>query len=310
MGIRTKTIQQTQPSLEAYQIAMQYPLGGLIAEHKKRHTTQKEKWTRRIALPFLIFLYLCMVGLLIFLILIVMYNLNSLLQFLSSSFINTLAFIGFTLFFLSVFGLLLLWIPLSFYRNRNPRILHCTEGLIYRRGRRTIPMHWHEIESVSESIWATSGHAQDQSYTCTLRLHGKKYAFSGNIENARELGRTIEREITRRRIASDWQQIKQGEKLRFGPLCISKEGMYKGSDLVPWDQISQVHIFQGVIAIAKDGVPQKWPLVRIARIPNFFLFVALIHQLVNSRVSYQPLEFEFQDYFLDLMRLLFRQKAP
>jgi hypothetical protein len=171
-------------------------------------------------------------------------------------------------------------------------------------------MHWHEIESVSESIWATSGHAQDQSYTCTLRLHGKKYAFSGNIENARELGRTIEREITRRRIASDWQQIKQGEKLRFGPLCISKEGMYKGSDLVPWDQISQVHIFQGVIAIAKDGVPQKWPLVRIARIPNFFLFVALIHQLVNSRVSYQPLEFEFQDYFLDLMRLLFRQKAP
>lgn len=92
-----------------------------------------------------------MVGILIFLIVIVMYNLNSFLQFLSSSFINTLAFTGFTLFFLSMYGILFLGIPLSFYRNRNPRILHCTEGLIYRRGKRTITMPWHEIESVSES---------------------------------------------------------------------------------------------------------------------------------------------------------------
>lgn len=310
MDLRSETIQQTQLSFEAYQIAMQYPMGSLITEHKKRLLTHKEKRARRIAWPFLIFLYLCLVGLLIFLIMTIMSNLDSFLQFLTSSFVNTLAFIGFILFFLSVYGLLFLGIPLSFYRNRNPSILHCTEGLIYRRGRRTITMYWQEIESVSESIWVSSGNTQDPSYTCTLRLHGKKYAFSRNIENARELGRAIEREITRRRIASGWRQIKQGEKLRFGPLCISKEGMYKGLDLVPWDQISQVHIFQGVIAIAKDGIPQKWPLVRVARIPNFFLFVALIHFLVNGRVSYQPLEFEFKDYFLELMRLLFHQKAP
>lgn len=308
MSLKAETVQQTQLSLEAYQIAIQYSMGDLITEHKKRQLMQKEKRTRRIAWPFLIFLYLCLVGLLIFFIMTVMYNLDSFLQFFSSSFINTLAFIGLILFFLSVYGLLFLGIPLSFYRNRNPYILHCTEGLIYHRGRLTITMHWQEIESVSESIWVTSDNTQDQSYTCTLRLHGKKYAFSRTIENARELGRAVEREITRRRIASDWQQIKQGEKLRFGPLCISKEGMYKGLDLVPWDQISQVHIFQGVIAIAKDGIPQKWPLVRVARIPNFFLFVALLHPLVNGQVSYQPPEFELKDYFIELMRLLFTKK--
>ena len=83
--------------------------------------------------------------------------------------------------------------------------------------------------------------------------------------------------------------------------------MSKGLGLVPRDQISQVHIFQGVIAITKDGIPQKWPLVRVAHIPNFFLFVALIHQLVEGQVSYQSLEFAFRDFFLYL-RLLFRQK--
>jgi hypothetical protein len=305
MDIGAETKQRTQPSLEAHQVAMQYQMGGLIAEYRKRQATQKEKWTRRIVWPLLIFLYLCMIGLLIFLILIAIYNLNSFMQFLSLSFINILAFIGFALFFLLMYGLLFIGIPLSFYRKRNPYILHCTEGLICNRGGRAITMHWDEIESVSESIWAASG----SGYTCLLRLHGKKYAFDGNVESARELGRTIEREITRRRIDSYWQQTKQGEELRFGPLCISQEGMYKRLDLVPWDQISQVHIYQGVIVIAKDGVPQKWPLVRVARIPNFFLFVALIHLLTNGRVSYQPLEFEYKDYLLELMRLLFRQKA-
>jgi hypothetical protein len=228
MNIRTETIQQAQPSLEAYQIAMQYPMGALIAEYKKRQITQKEKWTRRIAWPFLIFLYLGMVWLLIFIIGPGMDNLNSFLQPLSSSFIDALEFIGFILFFLAAYGLLFLGIPLSIYRNRNPCILHCTEGLIYRRGGRTITLPWHEIESISESIWVAFDNVQNPSYTCTLRLRGKKHAFTRDIENASELGRMIEREITRRRIASDWQQIKQGNKLSFGPLCISKEGMYKG----------------------------------------------------------------------------------
>lgn len=67
--------------------------------------------------------------------------------------------------------------------------------------------------------------------------------------------------------------------------------MYKGVELVSWDQISQLHIFTGIIAIVKDGVPQKWPLVRVAHIPNFFLFVALLHQLAPGRISYEPLEF-------------------
>lgn len=85
--------------------------------------------------------------------------------------------------------------------------------------------------------------------------------------------------------------------------------MYKGSKLVRWDQISQVHIFRGVIAVAKDGVPQKWPLVGVARIPNFFLFVALVHQLTDGRVSYQPLEFEFGDYGLALLMWVLCGKA-
>jgi hypothetical protein len=71
-----------------------------------------------------------------------------------------------------------------------------------------------------------------------------------------------------------------------------------------------VHIFQGVVAIAKDGIPQKWPLVRVAHIPNFFLFVALVHQLVNGRVSYQPPEFVFKDYFVALIVLLFHRNKP
>lgn len=308
MNMKTEITQQAQLSPEAYQLAMHYPMGGLIAEHKKRQLTQKEKRARRFAWPALIFLYPCLIGLLAFTLAMFILNLDSFLQFFSASFVDFLISVGFTLFMLSGYTLLFLGIPYHFYRNRNPRILHCTEGLIYHRGKRTTTMRWDEIESVSQTFWIATGNAQGQSYTCTLRLCGKKYAFGGDIENAHALGRIIEREITRRRIATYWHRIKEGEKLQFGPLSINKEGLSRGSKLVPWSQISQVHIFQGVIAIAKDGIPQKWPLVRTARIPNFFLFVALIHPLSDNRVSYQPLNFEFTDYALKLIQLLFAKK--
>lgn len=233
-----EAMQESQLSLEAYEMVVQHQMGNLIAEHRQRKSPRKKR--RR-------------------------------------------------------------------YRRGALYILHCTEGLIYHHGRHTTAMRWNEIESIWRSIFDSrpTGDLQKMDHMCGLRWRNKKYGFGTNLERASELGRAIEREVTRCQIASHWQRIQQGEGLRFGPLRISRAGMYKGAKFVLWEQVSHVHIWQGVVAITRDGVPQKWPLVRVSFIPNCFLFVALLHLLVEDRVSYEPPEYIFKDYFFAfLLRLL------
>jgi len=92
-------------------------------------------------------------------------------------------------------------------------------------------------------------------------------------------GPAIQQEITRAQLPGLFAGLEQGRTLAYGSLSVNLGGVATTKGSLTWQEIEKVDISQGVLVLHKRGKRLPWASVPVKRIPNLFLFLALVDQL-------------------------------
>ena len=166
------------------------------------------------------------------------------------------------------------WWFISTLRKRDLRVLVFPEGLSYTRSGKTIAIRWDDVEAVWQAVRKVQ--YTFTVHTCTLRLRdGTRYTFNNALRQADRLIQTIQQQVTPRILARAQEAYDAGQTVPFGKLSVSQAGIYRGSALLPWDQVGSIKVNEGIVTIKKQGSLFKWTSVPVAEIPSFFAFASL-----------------------------------
>lgn len=92
-------------------------------------------------------------------------------------------------------------------------------------------------------------------------------------------GPAIQQEITRAQLPGLLTRLQQGQTLAYGDFSVNLGGVATTKGSLTWPEIEKVDISQGMLVLRKVGKKLPWTNVPVKRIPNLFLFLALIEQL-------------------------------
>ncbi|MFD4974660.1 DUF6585 family protein [Streptomyces sp. NPDC058424] len=92
-------------------------------------------------------------------------------------------------------------------------------------------------------------------------------------------GPAFQQEITRAQLPGLLTELEQGRTLAYGSLSVNLGGVATAKGSLTWAEIEKVEISQGMLVLRKPGKKLPWAQVQVKKIPNLFLFLALVDQL-------------------------------
>ncbi|MEU3839310.1 DUF6585 family protein [Streptomyces sp. NPDC028635] len=118
------------------------------------------------------------------------------------------------------------------------------------------------------------------TYVYTLhREDGTTLKVTGFYAQPEQWGPAIQQEITRAQLPALHAGLVQGRTLSYGDLSVNVGGVATARDSLSWADIETVEISQGVLVLRRRGRKLPWARVPVKKIPNFFLFLALVELL-------------------------------
>jgi hypothetical protein len=126
-------------------------------------------------------------------------------------------------------------------------------------------------------------------YLYTLaRQDGSTVKLTGSYAHPHQWGSTIQQEITRAQLPAALAMGKRGEAVVFGDLVLSPDGLATAKrGMVSWHEIQDIKVNNGWVFIKRAGKLTSWSNTPVAKIPNFFLFLALAEQYYGRNRSAQ-----------------------
>ena len=173
----------------------------------------------------------------------------------------------------------------GFSRSR-VRVQVFDQGLMYTRGSTTQAWRWEEIAFVWQQI--TRVHVQGipagTRYVYTIQHRdGQKIVLNNGISKIKALGEMVQSETFTRLMPLAIAAYNNGEALQFGKLTISQQGIGNSKEIVPWAQVKGVEVNQGYVAVKREGKWLRWANIPVAGVPNFFIFMALVDQIIGVK---------------------------
>ncbi|MCW2861945.1 MAG: hypothetical protein JWP48_3653 [Actinoallomurus sp.] len=171
------------------------------------------------------------------------------------------------------------------------RVLYLYEnGLILTAGRGVNAFAWDAVEELRVS-GARVGAADTVSWHCGLvRADGKEAVVGPEFPGVQEVVEAVSEAVTGRLLPKYLSRIEAGGKVRFGPFAISHEGIAKDGDEVPWPQVAEVEIANGMVLVnRRDRLAGMTAIA--GEVPNAVAFSELARQVrqgVSNEVSQRP----------------------
>lgn len=103
-----------------------------------------------------------------------------------------------------------------------------------------------------------------------------------------QLGRLIIAEITRVQLPRVTAAYNAGQPVTFGPVTVSQHGIAVGKDSLPWNEILDVETRSGSVLVKKAGHRLAWKRLSVSRIPNYFVFDALVQAILARPAAAGP----------------------
>jgi hypothetical protein len=104
-----------------------------------------------------------------------------------------------------------------------------------------------------------------------------------------QLGRLMMAEITRIQLPRATAAYNAGQPVTFGPVTVSQHGIAVGNKSLPWNEIQEVETSSGSVSVKKVGQRLlAWKVLPVNRIPNYFVFDALVRTILAGRVAAGP----------------------
>ncbi len=194
------------------------------------------------------------------------------------------ALVLFVLLGLFFFGLALymIFIPIL---CRSWRVYICTEGFVLKRG--TIEaFRWDQVEAMWQAV---TRHRTNGIYTGTTHKYtvrgkdGRQVIINDRFGNIEDLGNTLSHQITAALMPEVLNAYNAGNTITFGPLSISQQGISNGREALPWSQITGIGVNRGVVTVRKEDKWLNWSTTIVSRIPNVFVFIALVNSILKNR---------------------------
>lgn len=118
------------------------------------------------------------------------------------------------------------------------------------------------------------------TYVYTLyRADGTTLKVTGFYDQPERWGPALQQEITRAQLPGLLAGLEQGGTLTYGELSVNLGGVATSKDSLTWPQIEKAELSQGVLVLRKAGKKLPWARMPVKKIPNLFLFLALVEQL-------------------------------
>jgi hypothetical protein len=163
----------------------------------------------------------------------------------------------------------------------NPRLYVYTNGLLWVRGKRYEAARWEQIESITRRK-GQSRYGSD--LTCTIRLvDGRTLKISDTLKAIEQLAMIIQNEFRKVRLPLAIAAFERGEPVTFGKVQVDHMGLSNGKELIPWDQIDNMAIKQGLVVAQKNGRPIKWSKVKESETPNLYVLGSLVDHIVKKK---------------------------
>lgn len=183
-------------------------------------------------------------------------------------------------------GLLFIWRLLqtpNFNKKQAAKRIHCFEhGLIVSDRDRPVAFRW-DSASVLQQITRryANGVYVGTSYLYTLfKPDGSTIELTGFYADPEVWGAAIQHEITRAQLPGALDLVGRGETVRFGDVAVNAHGMAtakRGS--LPWSAVERVEVKNGMVFVGRSGKLLAWSNTPVRKIPNFFVFLAVVDQL-------------------------------
>jgi hypothetical protein len=192
--------------------------------------------------------------------------------------------------------------------GRSLRIFVFGWGIGWIDGDKEIGARWHEITHLWQAVTrhSTNGVATHTDYRYTVRLaSGQSRAFSGSLSaraatqsqatrlaytpggttavTIEQLGRLLTTGVTRAQLPKAIECFNAGRPVSFGPLTVSPAGIALGDKSLSWSEIQGVRTAQGMVSVKKSGKWLAWKTVQVSKIPNYFVFDALVHAILAQQ---------------------------
>lgn len=190
---------------------------------------------------------------------------------------------------LSLFALLglvlLVYYVVDFLVHMSWRVYLCDQGFLLMKGNQPDVYRWDQIQGMWQEV---TRHYRNGIYTGTThkytiqRLDGQKVIFNDKFKQVEKLGDALSGAITDFLLPRALASYNAGQVLNFGPLSVSKQGVSNSKETLPWHEIKEFGVNRGYISVRKEGKWLNWSTIAVAKIPNFFVFIALTRSILNQ----------------------------
>ncbi|MBN2392790.1 MAG: RHS repeat protein [Anaerolineae bacterium] len=142
-------------------------------------------------------------------------------------------------------------------------------------------IRWDEVAEIWQNVTQTyRGNVRtNTTHIYTVRLtDGRKFVFNGQMDKIAALGSALQQQCASGMLPRAREAYQAGESLVFGPFSVNRAGIAKGRATLPWEQVEQVELRQGVLHIRKKGERRDWAFAMASKIPNLPVLMALVNQ--------------------------------
>jgi hypothetical protein len=182
-------------------------------------------------------------------------------------------------------------------RHIGLRVSFHSDGLVIVRGGGISVLPWNEIEVVWHREQGGNLGFEDylgsildgsQSVYTLLGRSGERFVLDSFLGCLETLGWAIQRETTRRLLAQSLRSYEVEGHVEFGRLAVGREGLSKGSKMLPWSDVGGVVVQNGFVFVKKRNGKLAWVGVRMGKVPNLYVYLALVETSLNSRREPSP----------------------
>jgi hypothetical protein len=165
------------------------------------------------------------------------------------------------------------------------RVLYLYEnGLILATGGGSHAFSWDAIGEVRVS-GVRMRSADTVSWRCALiREDGAEAVIGPEFPDVQVIVETVSAAVTERLLPKYIARIETGGKVRFGPFTISRDGIAKDGEEVPWTQVTDVEISNGMVYVARQDRPNGLTATA-GEVPNAVAFSELARHVRQARTE-------------------------
>lgn len=127
--------------------------------------------------------------------------------------------------------------------------------------------------------------AREKVYRITTKT-GTELKLTDVFDNIEDVGDRLHQAMVQYHLALALSQFVRGQDLPFGPFTLNRDGLSTPIGTLPLSELGNVRLEQGILFFeSTTGQPLEWLSTWVAAVPNPYLFIALIQQIVDSDSS-------------------------